>query len=52
LVGSDDVNPRLKFSTGFLRIVDGDVVTRSFFLSADVLSILAEYSAGDDGVRV
>jgi hypothetical protein len=35
---------------GFLSS-DGELVTKSFFRSTDVLSIFAEYNAVDDGVR-
>jgi hypothetical protein len=49
LIGSVDVQI---FSTGFLISADGEVVTKSLFRSADLLSIFAEYNAGDDGVRV
>ncbi len=51
-VGSDDANARLIFSTVFVSMADDDVVTKSFFLSAIVLSIFVEYKGGDDGVRV
>ncbi len=52
LVGSVDGNARLTFSTDFVTIVDGDIVTKSFFLSVFVLSILVKFNRGDDGVRV
>jgi len=47
-----DVSARLTFSTVFVPIIGGDIVTKRFFLSAAVLSILVEYNGGDDGVRV